>query len=43
MDYRFVAIAVVGGTGERRCPVFEDRVMRAIMLAHQHQMMTLGR
>ena len=40
---RFVAIAVVGGTGERRGPVFENCDIRAITLAHQHQMMTLGR
>ena len=40
---RFVAIAVVGGRGERRAPVFEYRDILAITLAHQHQMMTLGR
>jgi hypothetical protein len=40
---RFVAIAVVGGTAERQGPVFENRDIRAITLAHQHQMMTLGR
>lgn len=40
---RFVAIAVVRGTGERRGPVFENRDIRGITLAHQHKMMTLGR
>ena len=40
---RFVAIAVAGGTGERRGPVFENRDIRATTLAPQHQMMTLGR
>ena len=40
---RFVAIAAVRGTGERRGPVFENRDIRAITLAHQHQMMTLRR
>lgn len=39
----FVAIAVVGGAGERRGLVFKNRDIRAITLAHQHQMMTLGR
>jgi len=43
MGSRFVAIAVGGGAGERRGPVFENRDIRAITLAHQHQMMTLGR
>jgi len=43
IGFRFVAIAVVGGTGERRGPVFENRDIRAITLAHQPQMMTLGR
>jgi hypothetical protein len=44
MDYRFVAIAVIGGTREGQGPVFENRDIRAITLAHQHQMMmTLGR
>ena len=43
IGFRFVAIAVVGGTGERRGPVFENRDIHAITLAHQPQMMTLGR
>jgi hypothetical protein len=31
------------GTEEHRGPIFENRDIRAITLAHQHQMMTLGR
>ena len=40
---RFVAIAVVGGTGERGGSVFENRDIRAMALRVHHHTMTLAR